>query len=42
MQELKWQQDFAIKQMISLTCLLGGQINIKNLCRCKSKLLIKV
>lgn len=41
MQELQLPQDFAIKQMISLTCLLG-QINIKNLCRCKSKLLIEV
>lgn len=41
MQELEWPQDFAIKQMISLTCLLG-QINIKNLCRFKSKLLTEV
>lgn len=32
MQELERPQDFGIKQMISLTCLLG-QINIKDLCR---------
>lgn len=40
MQELEWPQDFAIKQMISLTCMLE-QINIKNLCRYKSMLLIE-
>lgn len=41
MQDLEWPEDIAVKQMISLTCLLG-QINIKNLCRQKSKLLIEV